>query len=407
MWAPRKIDVGSLDRRQFKVVEEDGEILVVPFKDKYRWRDDEVHLRSLVLDPEGHVLSAGFPKFFNLGENPALDGGLAAAFSRGAVELPEKLDGSLIVGDRIRGAPRLRTRGSRTLGDLRSELEGLIAAEYPKLPAFLEADPLPGRCSLLFEFVSPNRTVVLRQSRAQLFLLGYVDKQTVAPGWDAGVLGRVQDATGVPAAPIHPLPTDLDAALAQVRGWRGREGVVARFVDDGGAPRLVKIKAEDYLRLHAYQSRLGGNRARRVAWLLDLRDEDQLLPALARYGLDWEASEYARADVVPYLALRRSGLARFDTLSAELEPIAGERKKRDKRAFVDRVRELLAATDVYPETWWFTVAMKLFDAGPDDARLMVDAALLDEPLPSLRAWRKDPEAELRTILNAPVREDDG
>lgn len=407
MWAPRKIDVASLDRRQFKVVEEDGEILVVPFKDKYRWRADEAHLRSLVLDRDGYVLSAGFPKFWNLGEDPAHDGGLAAAFARGAVELPEKLDGSLIVGDRIAGAPRLRTRGSRTLGDLRAELEALIAAEYPGLPAFLAQDPLLGRCSLLFEFVSPNRTVVLRQDRARLYLLGYVDKQTIAPGWDPEVLARVEGATGVPRAPIHPLPADLPAALAQVRGWRGREGVVARFIDDAGVPRLVKIKAEDYLRLHAYQSRLGGNRARRVAWLLDLRDEAQLLPALARYGVDWEAAEYARADVAPYLVRRRSGLVRFDTLAAELEPVAGERRKRDKRAFVDRVRALLAATDVYPETWWFTVAMKLFDAGADDARLLVDAALLDEPLPSLRAWRQDPEAELRAILSAPVREDDG
>jgi hypothetical protein len=405
MWAPLKVDVASLDRKQFKVAEEDGELLVLPIKEKYRWRDDEIHLRSLVLDRDGHVLSAGFPKFFNLGERPELDGGLAAAMARGQVELPEKLDGSLIVGDRIRGAARLRTRGSRSLGDFAAELEALIAAEYPELPGFLAGDPLLERSSLVFEFISPNRPVVLRPERAQLFLLGYVDKRTIAPGWDADVLGRVARATGIPPAPIHPLPTDLDTALAEVRGWRGREGVVARFLDAAGTPRLVKIKAADYLRLHAYQCRLGGNRARRVAWLLDLRDEAELLPALARFGLDWEAAEYARADVAPFLAGRRAALARFDALCAELEPAAGARKKSDKRAFVDRVRTFLAA-GAYPESWWFAVAMKLFDAGPDDARLLVDGALLDEPLPSLRAWRKAPEAEVRAILSASVREDD-
>lgn len=60
MWAPLQVDVSSLDRKQFKVVEEDGEVLVLPFKEKYRWRADEVHLRSLVLDRGGRVLSAGF-----------------------------------------------------------------------------------------------------------------------------------------------------------------------------------------------------------------------------------------------------------------------------------------------------------------------------------------------------------
>lgn len=339
-----------------------------------------------------------------------LDGALSAAMARGEVELPEKLDGSLIVADRIAGAARLRTRGSRTLGDFAAEIDALIAAEYPRLRGFLERDPLLERCSLLFEFVSPARTVVLRQERAGLFLLGYVDKGTIAPGWEAETLAHVQQSAGVPAAPIHPLPADWSAALAEVRGWRGREGVVARFLHrDGsaGVPRLVKIKAADYLRLHAYKARLGGNRARRVAWLLELRDEAELLPALARYGLDWEAAEYARADVAPYLARRREGLARFDALYAELEPAAGARRKSDKRAFVDRVRAFLAARATYPETWWFNISMKLFDAGPDDARLLVDAALLDEPLPSLRSWRRDPEAEIRAILNAPVREEDG
>ena len=408
MWAPLKVDVSSLDRTQFKVVEEDGEILVLPFKEKYRWRDDEVHLRSLILDRDGRVLSAGFPKFGNLGENPAHDGRLAAAMARGEVELPEKLDGSLIVADRIGGAARMRTRGSRSLGDFASEIEALIAAQYPRLPELLAEDPLLERCSLLFEFVTPNRTVVLRQQRAALFLLGYVDKRTIAPGWDAETLGRIASDTGVPTAPVHPLPADLDGALAQVRAWRGREGVVARFIDADGTPRLIKIKATDYLRLHAYNARLGGNRARRIAWLLDLRDEAELLPALARYSLDWEAAEYARPDVAPYLARRRADLARFDALCAELEPIAGARQKSEKRAFVDRVRAFLAAGGpAYAESWWFAVAMKLFDAGAEDARLMVDAALLDEPLPSLRKWRQNPDAEVRAMLNAPVREEDG
>jgi hypothetical protein len=402
-----RVDVAAVDRTQFKVVEEGGELLVIPLKDKFRWRDDEVHLRSLVLDRDGHVLSAGFPKFFNLGERDDHDRAFTAAMARGQVELPEKLDGSLIVADRVDGDVRLRTRGRRVLGEFEPEVEALIAADYPRLRAFLAADPLLDDHSLLFEFVSPSRAIVLKPERAALFLLGYVDKLRIAPAWDASTLARAADATGIPVAPVHPLPADLAGVLAQVRAWKGREGVVARFVDEDGAPRLLKIKAEDYLRLHAFRSRLTGARALKIAWLLDLREDDQLLPALARYGLDWEAAEFARADVAPYLARRRAALARFDAARAVFEPWAGARDKADKRAYVERVRAFLATSADFAEDWWFTCAMRLFDAGEDDARMVVDAAVLGEPLPALRTWRKDADAEIRAILTAPVFEDDG
>ena len=100
------------------------------------------------------------------------------------------------------------------------------------------------------------------------------------------MLAEITRATGIEATPIHPLPADLGAALEQVRGWKGREGVVGRFVDAAGAPRLIKIKAADYLRLHAYRSILGGAGALKIAWLLDIHEPSRIVPALARHGLD-------------------------------------------------------------------------------------------------------------------------
>lgn len=94
----------------------------------------------------------------------------------------------------------------------------------------------------------------------------------ITPRWDAAMLAEITRATGIEATPIHPLPADLGAALEQVRGWKGREGVVGRFVDAAGAPRLIKIKAADYLRLHAYRSILGGAGALKIAWLLDIHE---------------------------------------------------------------------------------------------------------------------------------------
>lgn len=400
-----RIDYATLDRTQFKVVEEGGEILVIPLKDKYRWDDNELHLRSLVLDANGHVVSAGLPKFFNIGEHPDHDREFTEAMARGAVEFPEKLDGSLIVADRAAGVARLRTRGRRVLGEFAREVESLVEQRYPRLSEFLRDDSLLENHSLVFEFVSPARSVVLRYDEARLYLLGYVAKHSVTPHWDAATLDRVARSTGVEAAPVHALAADLDGALAQVRAWKGREGVVARFHNAHGVPRLIKIKAADYLRLHAYRSRLGGKGALKVAWLLDMRDDAELLPSLARYGLDWEAAEFARAEVLPYIARRREAFERFDSFRAVITPWMGARDRNDKRAYIEQVRAFMAAEQTFADRHWFTVATKLFDAPEDEARLVVDAAVLDEAPTTLRLWRKDADAEIRAILTAPVRDD--
>lgn len=404
--ANHHVDSRALDRTRFKVVDDGGETLVIPLKDNYRWGDDELRLRSLVLDARGHVVSAGFPKFFNYGEHEGHDRAFAEAMARGAVQFAEKLDGSLLVADRIAGAARLRTRGSRTLGEFAPDVEPTVAAHYPKLTEFLRRDPLLEDHSLLFEFVSPARAVVLRYEAPRFHLLGAVSKRTLTPRWDAPMLDHVTRETGVAQAAVHALPADLDDALAHVRAWKGSEGVVARFVTADGAPRLLKIKTAAYLRLHAYRTRLGAGRARRVAWLLDLRDGSELLPRLARFGLDWEAVEFARHEVNDWLARRAEAHARLATFTAVLTPWLGARDRTEKRSFVERVRALLAEDARFPEPWWFAVAMRLFDGPESDAVLVVDAAVLDESPQTLRGWRSDRDRELRMILTAPVRDDD-
>lgn len=83
-----------------------------------------------------------------------------------------------------------------------------------------------------------------------------------------------------------------------------------------------------------------------------------------------------------------------------------KRERGDKRAFVEQVRALMAERPEFSERHWFTVATKLFDVDADEARLTLDAAVLDEHAPTLRVWRKNVDAQVREILSAPVREDD-
>ncbi len=404
-WSAR-IDLAAIDRSQFNVLEEGGEVLILSRKDKFHWLDEEIHLRSLVTDAEGRVLSAGLPKFFNFGERPEEDLELAEALARGAVEFREKIDGSLIVADRIEGVPRLRTRGRRTLGEFGPRVEALIDSRHPGLRDFLRLDPLLETHSLQFEMVAPESTIVLRYREPGFHLLGRVSKATLRADWDPEALGRVTAATGILRPPAPSFPVDLAGVLAEVRAWTGREGVVARFPSRDG-DRFVKLKAADYLRLHAHRSHLAGRRARRIAWLLDVRTSEDLLPALARYGLDWEAAQFARADVADYLVEQATLNARLESFRAAITPWMESRDRARKREFVDRVRAMLAGDPALRESWWFSVATHLFDDRLDEVQLLLDAAALGEPVPTLRTWRKDADREIRDRLQAPVHEEEG
>ncbi|MFO0660443.1 MAG: RNA ligase [Polyangiaceae bacterium] len=409
MKPPLTVDATKLNRSEFKVVHEEGETLVIPLKDKYRWDETELHLRSLVLDSEGRILSAGFPKFFNYGENAAYDQALRDAVARHEVELTEKIDGSLLIADRIHGKPRFRTRGRRHLGEFTQDVNDLIDQRYPKLNSFLTNDPLLDRYSLLFELVLPSRAVVLQYDEAKLVLLALVEKSSVTPTWEPALLDRIEQATGVRRADRHTIAGDLDTVIEVVRGWKNREGVVARFMHQG-RPLMLKIKAADYLRLHAYRSILGGVGARKIAWLLDLQDSSALEPELARYGLDWEAAQFARAEVEPYLARRREAMQLYLDFTQQVFPWMGARSKQDKRAYVEQVKQLGFTQPRFAASIWFTIAMKLFDANEGDeteARLVLDGMVLNESPATLRNWKRDAEREIRSVLTAPVREWDG
>lgn len=71
-----KLDIQKIDRTQFMVHEHslNGEILhlIQPKNIGVKWHQDNKHMRSVVVNYEGEVISASFPKFFNWSERPDL-----------------------------------------------------------------------------------------------------------------------------------------------------------------------------------------------------------------------------------------------------------------------------------------------------------------------------------------------
>jgi hypothetical protein len=391
-----RVDLDAIDRKSFKVTEHGDEVLVQPFKTKHGWRDDELHLRSLVTDRQGFVRSAGWPKFFNHGEREGHDALFRGALEAGGVEFVEKLDGTLVVADaREGGAPALRTRGQATLGSFERPVRDLIERRHPGLLAMLEdrGDMLALGHSLLFEFVGPEHAIVIRYDEPALYFLGAVCKRTLAPRWGHDLAEHLERRAGIPSAPAHALPRRLDELLEQVAALNGREGVVARFRGPEGTPYLMKLKAAEYLRLHGHMATLGERGALRIAFVLGLSNEAEVAPAFARLGLDHEASSYALGSLRPYFAAKKAADAAFERLRGALEGDRGL-KKRD---YVERVNALRAASPELAEPCWFAAAIKLYEGREDDARLVVASSLVGEPAPTLRAWLRDPKAALASF----------
>src|SRR5439155_2855937 len=127
-----RIDISKINQNDFVCkITPTGDVLVTPSRTKHIWALCEIFLRSLLLDAEGQVLSSGFNKFFNLGENAEMDALFKKRFSENAVTFSEKVDGSLIVLDQFSDSEiNLRTRGNYELGEFSEDVNQLLIKKY-------------------------------------------------------------------------------------------------------------------------------------------------------------------------------------------------------------------------------------------------------------------------------------
>jgi hypothetical protein len=335
-----RIDLAAIDRACFFVRPASHPVIgslvqIAPQKSKHRWSADELHLRSLLTRPDGTVVSSGFPKFFNVGEDEAQDAITAETVGGGAAWFTEKLDGSLLIRDVIDGVVLLRTRGSAALSGPRGERAAALVAR--SAPALLDPAVLPG-CSLLFEYLSdhPDDRIILRHDRPRLVALGWMrlnaDRLPIFEGTPE-VLAAMTAALGVPGVPLRSLPADLDAAAAIVRDWPDSEGVVVRAPRPDGGMHLAKIKALSYLLSHAAQGHLTAERLRRLCWAEGITTEAALVTALHARGVDWEVLHLLRAPLAEWLAHRADVLRRVADFTAAVDALAalptlGDRARR-------------------------------------------------------------------------------
>jgi len=200
---------------------------------KRHWTDLTVMCRGLIVTDGGHVVARPFPKFFNHDE---VDGLPDEPFT-----VTEKLDGSL--GIMFPGPDEelhVASRGSFVSEQAR--MGSIMLEEYLD-----EHGELRWRAgtTTLFEIIYPeNRIVVDYGGRRELVYLATIDNETgddappeLETRWE-GARARTYDSDDIEALSRLTAPNS--------------EGFVARF----SSGLRVKIKLDEYVRLHRLRSQL-------------------------------------------------------------------------------------------------------------------------------------------------------
>lgn len=193
------------------------------------WNPVTLACRGLIYGPGGEVVARPYRKFFNYGDER--NTGPLDLTARSVVT--DKLDGSLGIGYPTPDGPAIATRGSFT-SDQAVHATALLRERHPDWT-------LPGGCTPLFEVVYPgNRIVVDYGARDDLILHGlvslsdgYVYQESLTEAdWPGPIVERFAYATLGEALEAAPRPN--------------AEGHVVLLGDQ----RMVKLKQEDYVRLH-------------------------------------------------------------------------------------------------------------------------------------------------------------
>jgi hypothetical protein len=295
-----KLDVKKI-RTDFKIISQDGLHLVCPKRNVWNWEEDEKWLRSIIVDDDGFVVSCSWKKFGNYGEFYADTKTLEHALvNNGEVCFSHKEDGSLCIRSVIGDKVILRTRGTLFGGETSNDGKASFgnrfrAVALNKYPKLLDYKWMNDR-SLLFEYVSPSNTIVVRYKEDDLIFLGFVIHNSLRIGsWRE--LEQVTKDGGLTLVKLHNLPRDQLKLLEEIKTWK-EEGIVARCADD---QVLVKIKSAHYLANHRMKFSMNYSTMVEFVRMGNIQNEIQLVENLQKCDYDWEVIKSAKELYTRYL----------------------------------------------------------------------------------------------------------
>lgn len=293
-----KIDLNLVNKELFdvskRVIDNLGEFyLIQPNEFSVKWTKENLHLRSVMCDMDGEIVSSGFPKFFNYGENVDSDLILSSALLSGQKpSISIKEDGSLIIRDVINGVVHFRTRGNHDLGDFYKDVMALIRKKYRSL-----LDPEIGvHQSILFEYTSSSNKIIVSYDEPGLTYLATMHRGC-KPLPEIIFNNPFNDIDNAKRFDFNQL--SIDKLVGIIRDKKDMEGVIVCVVNpNDGLYHLTKLKSLWYLMLHSMKYSLGKNRVLELCVKLDL--ESNADEKLTAFGLDFEAIDIIRPYIDDY-----------------------------------------------------------------------------------------------------------
>lgn len=246
-----KIDFKNYDLTEFLVREGticglDG-ILVQPPHIGIKFNQQNKIFRSSIWDRDGNLLSAGFKKFVNWGENPEQFPDPASLKNCNVLT---KIDGSTLIVDYLNDQLNMRTRGTfnYTALDNPEDFEYVLN----RYDGILNLAKMSPDQSILFEIVTPNMKIVLDYGdEPDCYLIGIVNKKDYTM-----VTQRTLDEIAKTFHLKRPSRYNFDSIpnmQETIKTIQGVEGVCVYFNNDQD---IKKLKSDTYLTLHAFKSNL-------------------------------------------------------------------------------------------------------------------------------------------------------
>lgn len=294
-----------------------------------------IECRGISFDENGDIMSRPLHKFFNLNETD--DTQLHNLNFEKLDVTMEKLDGSMIhvlpfrIGDQTHY--RLATRKGITDTSMQAEVFVARNSHYINFFKFCDQHGL----TPIFEWISPNNRIVVQYDNEQLVLLAMRSKvsgtyisndemDSIALQYEIPVVERY-----VADQKSH------EEIVNGIRFQTGIEGFVFRFQDS-----FVKIKTEEYVRLHLVKQ--------------FLENERLMVQSILNQEVDDLKGIVLKGDLERIREFEDSFWTSFESVQAKLSGIVNAALERNqtKKDFVLSVQERLSGVEK-------VVAFKIFD----------------------------------------------
>lgn len=230
--------------------------------------------RGLIFDMDGNIINRRYHKFFNLQEKTETD--IQAIDWSEPHMILEKLDGSMVSPFIIHGNLRWSTKMGITDTSMQAEVFVASRQNYTDLAEELLGDDY---CPI-FEWCSNKNRIVLDYPEDNLILTAVRHNKTGKYD-DYETLLRIGKLYNVPVVKAYDLSDkSIEEVVETVRAAENTEGIVVRFATG----HMVKVKSDQYVKIHKIKSLLGQERD--VVSLILNNQIDDLLPVLSKEDIE-------------------------------------------------------------------------------------------------------------------------